>query len=587
MNMQYGKMIALAAACVLAAGGAQGQNRLSGEVEVTRDYEPAVVNARKLTVRPSMTDTVSLRPSIDYSIRSTVWNTEFETQPFAAAALSTAVYRRERPFYLKAGAGMPLQSEADLYLSTVGGKRGAAGLYLNHAGSYAKIKDDADIKRNALTMENVLGAFGRRRFAAGALRDIVLEAELTGENRMYDRYGAADYRMETLPDIASVRECYNSVTGRGILGNDFSDLSFFNIQLGGEGSYFHGKGGYKQAEVDVYLKMGKNFGRHRVTLQGGYASRWAGGGGPFARYYDDHVKISPRYSLLGGKIRLTVGLDADLQKSDFVYYGHPGDKDTWLFPYADIVFGAVDRAFIPFVRIDGGLSDGSYAALSRINPYVERGLVAPDRAEYNLRGGVMGSTSTAFHYTLYAGVSHWENNAFLTTVYYMPYGNGLSTFGVLLDDCMVFTVCGNIEARPAPSVELNAAVQWHSYEAKNLSDASGLPALEASLAVRFRVGERLSFKVGGELTGPRKFLETEGILGLPTVLNADVQEGYLDYWTNKVSTVVNVTLDAEYRLNDKMMVYLSGRNLAGCKLYPYNHYRGYGVNALAGIKLVF
>ena len=99
------------------AGSAMAQEgELNKQVEVNKEYVPDVGKAVKLGIVPRMTDTVSLRPEIGYSIRPSVWHTGFGVPAINPVRLSTAAYRPSAPFFLKAGVGYPFERVLDLYV---------------------------------------------------------------------------------------------------------------------------------------------------------------------------------------------------------------------------------------------------------------------------------------------------------------------------------------------------------------------------------------------------------------------------------------------------------------------------------------
>ena len=87
-------------------------------VEVSKAYVPSVEHATKLAVRPNMVDTAAIQPEIDYSITPLTLETQLATRPIRPATITYWEFDRPLPFYLKAGAGYPLNSALDLYVST-------------------------------------------------------------------------------------------------------------------------------------------------------------------------------------------------------------------------------------------------------------------------------------------------------------------------------------------------------------------------------------------------------------------------------------------------------------------------------------
>ncbi|MBQ2429633.1 MAG: hypothetical protein II274_02155, partial [Alistipes sp.] len=54
--------------------------QVSKHVEVTKDYKPTVNQAQKLSIIPDMTDTVTMRPDIDYTITPRSYETALMTE---------------------------------------------------------------------------------------------------------------------------------------------------------------------------------------------------------------------------------------------------------------------------------------------------------------------------------------------------------------------------------------------------------------------------------------------------------------------------------------------------------------------------
>ena len=106
------------AAFVLAALPRLAAAQVEKQVEVTKAYVPRVEGASKLPVEPDMTDTTRLRPEIDYSITPLSLRTSLTTRPIRPATVTYWEFNRPLPFYLKAGAGYPLNSVLDFYATT-------------------------------------------------------------------------------------------------------------------------------------------------------------------------------------------------------------------------------------------------------------------------------------------------------------------------------------------------------------------------------------------------------------------------------------------------------------------------------------
>ena len=94
------------------------QAQVQKQVEVSKDYTPTVSAAQKLAIQPDMTDTVMMRPDVDYTVTPRSFETSLMTENFRPATITYWDYYRARPLYARAAIGMPLSSEVDGYLAT-------------------------------------------------------------------------------------------------------------------------------------------------------------------------------------------------------------------------------------------------------------------------------------------------------------------------------------------------------------------------------------------------------------------------------------------------------------------------------------
>ncbi len=241
------KSVFILSAAVLFCGVSPLRAQVTKQVEVTKAYIPEVSKAVKLPVVPDMTDTVRLRPEIDYTVTPLALATNLSTEPFRPASVTYWEFNRPQPFYLKVGAGAPLNSVLDFYASTQNPGTGYAVGYLNHAGDWAKIRNDFGVKPTSWRMHNRLGA------AAGKyLGRRLLEGKLDLTNRVYHNYGFDGITKANIPyesdrfdesyapfrQVSNARQHYDDAMLRVRIGDDFTDLSRFNFDVELRGGYF-------------------------------------------------------------------------------------------------------------------------------------------------------------------------------------------------------------------------------------------------------------------------------------------------------------------------------------------------------------
>ena len=127
----------LIALCVVSLSASA---QVAKQVEVTKDYAPEIGEARKMDIAPNMVDTITIRPEIDYSVTPRSFASALGTHRFNPATVTYWEYQRKYPFYLKLGAGYPLNTEGDFYATTHRADVGYLTGYINHYAQYQKLR---------------------------------------------------------------------------------------------------------------------------------------------------------------------------------------------------------------------------------------------------------------------------------------------------------------------------------------------------------------------------------------------------------------------------------------------------------------
>ncbi len=539
--------------------------QVTKQVEVTKEYIPDIAPATKLAMQPDMTDTVRMRPDIDYSITPLSWQTNFTTEKFRPATLSYWEFNRSKPFYLKVGAGYPLRSEGDLYASTQNPDVGFLTFGVNHRGAYDNVKNFFGEHHNSRSMENrggvALGLYAGKR---------VLEGDFDYDNRLYHRFAgpSREWSERGLGDRVNT----GLLSGTIRFGDDFQDLSRVNFNLALRGSLFHDNSVVRNAdgaEIDDRFNQGnygaeaaiaKAFGKHSLHLNIDYDARV--GRADMSHFRNDVVHVAARYGRAGGFIDYLVG-------ADYYYDKHRGaSASNYVTPFLNMRFNVSRKGhFVPFIDIDGSLSDNSYASLTRINPYVEPGL-SPlhNTLRYNLRLGIAGNLAKdKIGYRVGAGISFARNYLFWYVRDYMWFGADLAKQNI-------FSYEAELSYRPTNSLTILLAARGWAFS-NNVSISDAHPKIEAVANVEYKVrGWR--FHVGADMRGETSWTNKTGLTRYDWVV-----------FTAPLS--VNLRAGVEWQYRNDVGFYLEGSNLVNSRLYPLAYYADYGIGFLFGVKVQF
>lgn len=578
MTMKRVLFAALLFAAMPLTAGAQVEK----QVEVTKAYVPSVERAAKLAIEPDMTDTTRMRPEIDYSVTPLSLRTEFRLRPIRPATVTYWEFNRPLPFYLKAGAGYPLNSVLDFYVSSQNPGTGYILAFVNHEGRYAKLRNDFDVKNDATRMTNRIGA------AAGKyLGRHLLEGELSYENRLYHRYGAyygpsADFDVPAAPGATADYGDAN-VTVR--LGDEFRDLSRLNFEVALRGGIFFDHSEWKdygdkarQTALGVSARIARGFGRHRLSFSAGY-ERLAGQKA-VADYREQTIRAGVRYGVEGGFMNFEAGADYCYDKIDGASAGN------YILPHLRLDINLGTEGLRPFVEIDGQVHENGYRSLTRQNPYLQPATtVDKSSVDYDGRFGIRGSLwREKFSYRVYAAFSIRDNHI---------YWYGLGTYdpreerfveaaAAMLPDMARQTVTsfhGEVEMRPASALRLTLGVHGFIYN-NDSSLGDGAPKFRGDLGVRY-AGRKISFGVSAAMQGVRKWSLVDRGLLQPEAPDVPYRERF------EAPFAFDLRVDFDWKVSGRVGIFAEGRNLANQRLYEYPWYPEYGANFTAGVKLNF
>lgn len=570
--MRHLLIIAALAALLPWSAGAQVDKR----VEVTKAYVPSVESASKLSIRPDMTDTTKIRPEIDYSVTPLSLKTALTTRPIRPATVTYWEFNRPLPFYLKLGAGYPLNSVLDFYASSQNPGTGYVVGYINHEGSYDKIKNNFDQKNKATQMLNRIGAAAGKYFG-----NHVLEGDVSYENRLYNRYGMY-LSPDFMPDLAPGSKVnFGDANAAFRFGDDFQNLERTNFELAIRGGMFFDHSSWpdygnkaRQTTLEAHGKIARGFGRHRLSAELGY-ERLAGDKA-LDDYKQNQIHAALRYGINGGVVRLEAGADYYHDKV------HSAKAENYLVPFAHLNLNLGTEGLCPFLEVDGSVNDNSYQSLTQQNPYLQPAIFGlKSSVDYNGRFGVSGSLWRGkFAYRAYVAFSILDHHVYwYGNETYTPEGEISSAFmsmNFVQARQTISSINGEITWRPVSALRADLEVHGYTYNDKDTNLHHGAPKFEGKLALNYD-GRKISFGAGIYLESERKW----------SVVNMD-DPTLIEYFnTFKAPFSADLRANFGWKISGGVSLFAEGRNLLNRRLYLFPGYRGYGANFTAGVKLNF
>lgn len=562
------------------------------EVEVTKQYAPALQQSRKLAIVPDEVDTVTIRPEIDYTITPKACSAAFKTEKFRPASVTYWELARKYPFYLKAGVGYPLASELDFYATTQRADVGYLTAFANHLGRFSNIKvSDAAgevLNNNSQQMVNRVGLGGGKYFGK-----YTLEGLLNYNASMYSRY---TYRPSERVDSPE-RVDFETMGVNLSFGDQFADLTKLNFAVYLDADFYNDKSDqfyFFNSENNLVSEMklqqlnfngGVRFARNiakkfdfaaSLGYQGYYGMQ------NMEQYSNTMVSASLIFGYhTGSLLELKAGLS---YYYDNLALAHAKSVNH-LLPYLYVGLNIGSGVFVPYFEVDGNVENNSYCSLQQRNPYIaimgyealpttSTDIALPNTRNYNARLGFMGQINSGkLSYRLYANLSLAKNALYWYCV-------DRAFFGAETARLDTYSLNAAVEYKPISSLFVAANVKGMIH--KKYSDIEvARPALEADVALRY-THRKFAVGVNAALVSSTKWSVVSS-----NEQSTTASHNLSDITTKSFGTYVDLSLSADWFVSKQCTLFIEGRNLANSDIYRWAFYREYGVGCLLGFKVQF
>ncbi|MFI3247901.1 MAG: hypothetical protein R3Y39_02100 [Rikenellaceae bacterium] len=537
------------------------------QVTVTRAYTPTVETATKLTLVPDTSDNSYIKPDIDYSITPISIETSFQNDLYAPTQMSFSEYDRPERFYMKAGAGYPFNTVFDLYASSLKSNKGYIMGYANQDGRFADIENDYGVKSEATQNHMRIGAAGGLYLGSQTL-----EGSLNYHNDRWSRY-ATTSNYDTNP-------LYQDIDFAARYGDNFLDWERFNFAIGADAKYFWSRSDFNSTAIGADAKLGFNlFGGYMLTSLGYHSINGNND------YHDNTFNFNLKYNYVNDRLsvgvgvkyfndNIGIGLDYDLENNNSFNTDYYTDTNMdYVVPSVNLDYKLNSERIILHFGIDGDIKHNDFATLSSVNPYLTPGLMLPrSTVTYDADFGFKGRVAdNRFGYNIYAGYTYVTNNVYWA--YYEldsdDYTNNL--FVASGSDQHYISINLDLEYQPVSNLlfQLDATYATYTNDDDQIY-ADGMPDATVGFDILYKAG-KLQFGLNTEVMSSRDCSQ------IANNMLSDIT----------IPTTVNLGLSLDYNHNDKFVIFAEVDNLLNDDIYNWLHYREYGINLTAGVKIEF
>lgn len=277
-------------------------------------------------------------------------------------------------------------------------------------------------------------------------------------------------------------------------------------------------------------------------------------------------------SLLILRDDLTVNLGASFY---YALNAETSDNSFYIYPQIQASYRMAGEYFIPYAGLEGSLDQNTYYQFAQENPYVSPTLnITPTDKTYDAYIGAKGKLSNSIAYNLRGSYESEINKALFVHNLRSPsnsegysYGNSFET---VYDDVNTLSFFGEINVDVKRNFKLGMNATYFSYSPENEEEVWNFPEFKASILADYQITEKWFAGANLFFTGER-FDREEFLVG------GDVP----------LESFVDLNLNAGYRFNDQLSIFVKGNNLLNDSYQRWSNYPVLGIQVLAGATYKF
>jgi hypothetical protein len=570
--------------------------RLKQEVEVTKAYQPTILDAVKINDIPKIKTEQTEAPTFDYSIYSKPIFSTFEPTPVAAAKMVGDPRPEMGNGLLKLGIGNYLTPYGELFYNAQPDKNSNFGLHFKHLSSSGDIKLLNGDKVNAPHSENQAEIYGKRFF-----KKSTLSGSLGYDRKAFNYYGYAgdelsDSLKEQMIPFFGDKQWFSKGTVDVHLKSETLSKDDFNYDFGVNYHFLSSKTGQKEGQTVVSADLGKKFGNMFGILNFSMTSYRAdsilnGFSNTFGEKHQMLMTISPSVKWLTKNASLQLGLNTTISQDDDT------DGAVYFYPKVKAEWSPVERVLTLFAGADGHVQHNTYSSIATENPYVNPYHdLENTRYQVVVSGGFKGKLSPKTNYVAEASYSvvkdqhfYFLNTYELNNPYPIRAQSISNTFDWVYDDVNIFKLSGEVLHTVSDNFSIHLLGNYYSYEMKSKSKAWQMPNFDLTLSGIYQASDKLKFTTDIFVVGSRTALIRDN--WLTTSTPGGGYGGYYSYVGAEKEQILDPIIDlnagVEYQYSKKLNFFVKLNNFGFQKYERWLGYTNKSFNALVGASYKF
>lgn len=268
----------------------------------------------------------------------------------------------------------------------------------------------------------------------------------------------------------------------------------------------------------------------------------------FEYKFNDKLKFNFGFALFYNKIKDTLNIE----------------KKIRLYPHIDAEYNVLENIKI-YGIMSGGTIKNSYSDLSLENPFLSNQLsLAHSNQKFIFTLGMKGALSRIFYSNISFSYQNVDN-----LLLYAPSMSDSSRFNTVYNQGSILNANGEIRFQKSEKFSIGLKLNYNSFSLQNNQKAWLRPNFEAALVSNFVVSKRLDF-----------YAEAFVLEGL-------YSKNFISGNERKLNTIVDINIKSNYKLNNRLSIYLYLFNILGNKYERFINYPIKSINFVGGLTISF
>ncbi len=532
-----------------------------GEVRIVHGFDPVLTDAFKINTKPTIVDTVSSQPKMNYHIEPTFFETQYTPLPINPAKVSGEPITRLYRNLIKVGFGNYNTPYFELFLNNTRSSNTSIGAHIKHINSTGSIKNHAYPGYANSEIE----LYGKKIFSKYTLEG---SADFNRDQVQYYGFNPNDPPHTTLSK-GDLRHLINMMTYDVKLKSNNSSEYQLKNNYRIKYHYLEDNNQNNENVLQINSELSKKIKWLKIT---DYQSI----GGIISLDYVNNkwdtlkirdyslVKIQPFIATTYKEYQLKLGFNAVIQSET----GSTGNFHAY--PFAEANFTIIPKIMALKAGITGDLERFTYRKAMSENPFLSKdfNLTFQD-TKYKFYAAFESNLSSTLQLNIFGDASKVNNMLFYITDTLYPQKN---RFNTVSDNAQLVHLKADITYRNQERWWVMLSTNYYQYTLEKELESWHKPVFDISLLGHYNI--------------QNKFIIQTNMFIVNGIVSKDINSNGV-FEKKSLKPIFDLNIGLEYRYTKNLGAFLNLNNIVGSRNYYLFNYPSQRFNFLLGISYSF